>query len=176
MDGHLTDDDLLNNPNHYTLSELERNIKYLNKKIILSTQTLSAEFCVKYILDLDIDNGSEDSYIYDAEYITSFQKHLTTSEIQKEQHQFDREVSIRTSGRRNDPEIVRLICKEHRHLRHEVIQSPCRFRCKMCSKICVHGYTNPDHVCNPFGYLFLSPCICVECSISTSKCMWCNNK
>ena len=170
---HLTDDDLLNNPNHYTIDELEANIKYLTKKVMITTQRLTTEFCVKYILDVDIDDGSEDQDMYDVDYITSFQKHLNGENIIDEKRQFDREVSFRTSGRRNDPRIVHLICKEHRHLRHEVMESPCRFRCKVCHKKCVHGYTNPDHICNPFGYLFLAPPVCIDCSISTSKCMWC---
>lgn len=73
----LTDDDLLNNYCKYSIEELEKNIKNLNKKILLVTQHLTAEFCVKYILDMDIDNGSEDSYIYDIDYIIYFQRHIT---------------------------------------------------------------------------------------------------
>ena len=77
----LTDNNLLNNPNKYTIEELEKNIINLNKKILLSTQKLSVEFCIKYILDLDINNGNEDSYIFDVNYILSFQKHLTESQF-----------------------------------------------------------------------------------------------
>jgi hypothetical protein len=98
---------------------------------------------------------------------------ITDEDIDEEKNQMAREVSIHTNGRRNDPRIVELICRDHSHLRHEVMQSPCRFRCKVCRKKCVHGYTNPDHIPNPFGYLFLAPPTCVECSLSTSKCMWC---
>jgi len=76
----LTDDDLLNNYK-YSIEELEKNIKNLNKKILLVTQHLTAEFCVKYILDMDIDNGSEDSYIYDIDYIIYFQRHITESDM-----------------------------------------------------------------------------------------------
>lgn len=77
----LTDDQLLANPNTYSINLLELNIRNLNKKILLATQKLTAEFCIKYILDLDIDNGSEDSYIYDVDYILGFQKHLTRQEF-----------------------------------------------------------------------------------------------
>ena len=77
----LTDDQLLANPNTYSINLLEQNIHNLNKKILLATQKLTAEFCIKYILDLDIDNGSEDSYIYDVDYILDFQKHLTRQEF-----------------------------------------------------------------------------------------------
>lgn len=77
----INDDDLLKNKNYYSISELEENIKYLNKKILLATQKLTIDFCIKYILDMDIDNGSEDSYIYDVDYILYFQKDLDEKEF-----------------------------------------------------------------------------------------------
>ena len=79
----VTDDQLLANPNTYSINLLEQNIHNLNKKILLATQKLTVEFCIKYILDLDIDNGSEDSYIYDVDYILDFQKHLTRQEFKE---------------------------------------------------------------------------------------------
>ena len=77
----LYDDDLITHPNTYSESQLEENISRLNKKIMLVTQKLSAAFCIRYILDMDIDNGSEDSYIYDYDYILYFQRHLTYHEL-----------------------------------------------------------------------------------------------
>lgn len=65
----------------YTLDVLERNVGKLDKKILLATQTLNAEFCIKYIWDPDIESGSEDSYIYDFDYILSFQKQLTREQL-----------------------------------------------------------------------------------------------
>ena len=65
----------------YTLDVLERNVGKLDKKILLATQTLNAEFCIKYIWDPDIESGSEDSYIYDFDYILSFQKQLTRQQL-----------------------------------------------------------------------------------------------
>ena len=62
---------------------LERNVGKLDKKILLATQTLNAEFCIKYIWDPDIESGSEDSYIYDSTYILDFQPHLTEDELIK---------------------------------------------------------------------------------------------
>lgn len=79
----LTDDQLLANPNKFPINILEQNIHNLNKKILLATQKLTVEFCIKYILDMDIDNGSEDSYIYDVDYILDFQKHLTRQEFKE---------------------------------------------------------------------------------------------
>jgi len=67
----------------YTLDVLERNVGKLDKKILLATQTLNAEFCIKYIWDPDIESGSEDSYIYDFTYILDFQPHLTEDELIK---------------------------------------------------------------------------------------------
>ena len=181
---YLTDDDLLKNRYKYNIQDIEENVYRLNKKIMLATQTLTAEFCVKYILDLDIDNGSEDSYIYDVNYITSFQEHLTKDDMN--QAMIEQQVTISSPphtpprieddhyhGRKNDPRIVALICDKHDDLKKEVMESPCRFVCKICKKKRVHGYTNPDHICNPFGYLFLAPCICIECSLDKRLCMWC---
>jgi hypothetical protein len=79
----ITDTDLINNKNFYDIDILEFNIKNLNKKILLSTQKLTPEFCIKYILDMDIDSGSEDSYIYDIDYILYFQKHITHEEMSR---------------------------------------------------------------------------------------------
>ena len=75
----LTDRDLLNN--NYCMKVLEKNINNFNKKIVLYSQNLDAEFCVKYILDMDIDNGSEDSYLFDKCYILNKQKHITEKEF-----------------------------------------------------------------------------------------------
>lgn len=67
----------------YDLVTLERNVGKLDKKILLATQMLSAEFCIKYIWDPGIDSGSEDSYIYDFDYILGFQPHLTRDALYK---------------------------------------------------------------------------------------------
>lgn len=64
-------------------------------------------------------------------------------------------------------------CEEHIHLNKETFVSPCRGSCHMCGKKKVHGHSNPDHVCNPFGYLFLIPEICENCSKTHKLCAWC---
>lgn len=67
------------------------------------------------------------------------------------------------------------ICDLHIKYNTEITMSPCRGRlCIICNKKKVDGYSNPDHICNPFGYLYLFPKICVKCSIQYKKCMWCN--
>ena len=81
----VTNSDLLANRNKYSIDILEKNMveNHLDEKILLATQTLTPEFCVKYILDLDIDNGGEESYIFDICYILEFQKHITEDELVK---------------------------------------------------------------------------------------------
>ena len=67
------------------------------------------------------------------------------------------------------------ICKKHIVYKKEKLLSPCRGTCKICKKKKVSGYSNPDHISNPFGYLYLIPDLCVECSQISQKCMWCNS-
>ena len=75
----ITDFTLLKNK--YQIDILERNVDKLDKKIMLATQELTAKFCIKYIWDPDTNSGSEDSYIYDFDYILDFQPHLTEDEL-----------------------------------------------------------------------------------------------
>jgi len=75
----ITDSDLCNTK--YSIAVLEKHVHYLNKKVVLCTQDLNAEFCVKYILDMDIDSGSEDSYLYDKNHILMRQKHISEAEF-----------------------------------------------------------------------------------------------
>ena len=79
----VTNSDLLANKYKYSIEILEQNIveNHLDEKILLATQTLTPEFCVKYILDLDIEGGGEESYIFDVWYILGFQKHITEKEL-----------------------------------------------------------------------------------------------
>lgn len=64
------------------------------------------------------------------------------------------------------------ICSQHKTNSKNAV-SPCRGTCRRCKKKRVHGYENPDHVPNPFGYLYLIPSICLECAENTKTCMWC---
>ena len=67
------------------------------------------------------------------------------------------------------------ICNTHKLYDRAAIYplSPCRTHCVECKKKTIHGYTNPNHVSNPFGYCYLYPMICISCSIRHKKCMWC---
>ncbi len=77
----ITNTDLLNNKYKYNIDVLEYNVENLDSKILLATQRLTPEFCIKYILDLDITSGGEESYIFDICYILQFQKHITEDEL-----------------------------------------------------------------------------------------------
>ena len=67
-------------------------------------------------------------------------------------------------------------CDTHKEkYKDNYIVSPCIAICKICKKKKVHGYTNPDHVCIPFGYLYLFPVLCDNCSEEKNKCKWCYN-
>ena len=69
------------------------------------------------------------------------------------------------------------ICSRHLiEYKENYILSPCRAKCKKCKKKKVHGYSNPDHVSNPFGYLFLFPEICDNCANTYKQCIWCVTK
>jgi len=63
--------------NKYSIEELEANLQHLEIKHILQTQTLTAEFCVKYVLNEDYASCQEDLYLIDIGYVLYHQKHLT---------------------------------------------------------------------------------------------------
>jgi len=67
------------------------------------------------------------------------------------------------------------ICENHCNLTIDIVfpLSPCRGKCIDCGKKKVYGYSNPDHISNPFGYLYLIPMKCISCSENKQKCMWC---
>lgn len=80
MEEKITNLDLKKNKYYYKESIIEKNIENLNPKIILNTQKLSADFCVKYILNLNIDGGDEDNYLFDSTYILNKQTHISENE------------------------------------------------------------------------------------------------
>lgn len=67
------------------------------------------------------------------------------------------------------------LCELHKKYDQSVIYplSPCRFKCSHCKNKRIHGYSNPEHISNPFGYLYLAPMYCIDCTISLKRCMWC---
>ena len=79
----LTYWDLINNRNKYCIEELEANLQHLEIKHILQTQTLTAEFCVKYVLNEDYASCQEDLYLIDIGYVLYHQKHLTREMLEE---------------------------------------------------------------------------------------------
>ena len=77
----ITEHDLCNET--YSITILEKNINNLNKKVVLSTQQLTAKFCVKFILDTAIVSGNQESGVYTKEHILRMQKHITSEEFDK---------------------------------------------------------------------------------------------
>ena len=74
--------------NKYDIKILEQNIEHLDHKTLLCFQVLTAEFCVEHILDLYIESGNEDSYIFDKIYIMNNQLHITDDEWDKAYKKF----------------------------------------------------------------------------------------
>ena len=78
----INDYDLL--PNKYDIETLTRNINHLYIKTIVNTQILTAEFCVKYILDEKYMTCIEDTYLIDFNYVLQKQPHITEAELREE--------------------------------------------------------------------------------------------
>ena len=68
----------------YDIETLEKNINYINVKTCVNTQILTAEFCVKYILNEDYMSCIEDTYCIDTGYVLKRQPHLTYEDIRRE--------------------------------------------------------------------------------------------
>lgn len=75
----LLSDAMLRNKK-YDISALEKNINNLSTKTLLYTQKLTADFCVKYILNEQYASCVEDTYICIGDVLTA-QKHITLADI-----------------------------------------------------------------------------------------------
>ena len=64
----------------YNIELLEKNINNLSMKTLLYTQDLTAEFCIKYILNEHYASCVEDTFLSIGNVLDS-QKHLTRSSI-----------------------------------------------------------------------------------------------
>lgn len=81
MEDAVFNSDLIKNPKTYDIDTLKKNINHLSKLVILSTQTVDAEFCIIYILNVPIDSGDEDSYISESD-VVNYQPHITLEELE----------------------------------------------------------------------------------------------
>jgi len=64
-------------------------------------------------------------------------------------------------------------CNNHKVNDNEVALRPPVYKCSECKKRSISGYSNPEHCSNPFGYLYLIPRLCLDCSNISHKCRWC---
>ena len=64
----------------YPIDLLEKNINFLSIKTLLYTQDLTADFCVKYILNDKYASCVEDTFIRMGDVLNA-QKHITKKEI-----------------------------------------------------------------------------------------------
>ena len=64
----------------YNIDLLEKNINFLSIKTLLYTQDLTADFCVKYILNDKYASCVEDTFIRVGDVLNA-QKHITKKEI-----------------------------------------------------------------------------------------------
>ena len=70
--------------NKYDIETLEKNVDFISMKTCVNTQILTAEFCVKYILNEDYMSCIEDTYCIDKGYVLRRQPHLTNEDIMRE--------------------------------------------------------------------------------------------
>lgn len=76
--------DLINNKNRYNEQILLENLDHLSIKTILQTQKLSAKFCADHVYCMDnINDGDEDSYLFDINHIMYYQQHLNYNTLVK---------------------------------------------------------------------------------------------
>ena len=67
--------------NKYTIEELETNIAYLSMTTIDNTQKLTPTFCVKYILNEDYSDCTEEEFKLNFWYVLGKQPHITQQEL-----------------------------------------------------------------------------------------------
>ena len=68
----------------YDIQTLEENVDNIHMKTCVNTQILTAEFCVKYVLNEDYMSCIEDTYCISYEYVLQRQPHLTKEDIFRE--------------------------------------------------------------------------------------------
>jgi len=72
----------------YSIEELEKNIDNLNMKILVNTQKLSINFCVKYILNEDYAQCNEEVDLLTLDYVLYCQPHLNETELTDAYYKF----------------------------------------------------------------------------------------
>ena len=75
--------------NKYTIDELEKNMNYLCPKILVNTQKLTPEFCIKYILNEEYMSCEEERYLLTYSYVLSRQPHITRKQLEDAEDAFN---------------------------------------------------------------------------------------
>ena len=83
---HITNSKL--RTNKYSIAELEEDIRHLNMKTIVNTQTLTIEFCVKYILNEDYAQCNEEVDLLTIDYALYCQPHLNATDLEEVYYAF----------------------------------------------------------------------------------------
>lgn len=65
----------------YDIATLEKNVDTINMKMCVNYQILTAEFCVKYVLNEDYMSCIEDTYCIDKGYVLRRQPHISEAEL-----------------------------------------------------------------------------------------------
>jgi hypothetical protein len=77
----INDNDLRNNRHTYSMDVLIYNFDNLNKQLIFFTQTLTADFCIRYMLNEIIDDDGDYYDIVDLAWILKFQPKISENEL-----------------------------------------------------------------------------------------------
>lgn len=78
----ITTNDLIYNK--FDIQTLESNIDHLDFKTLLRTQILTAEFCIKYLLNNEYASCVEDTYYFTYGKILLYQTHITEHQLDEE--------------------------------------------------------------------------------------------
>jgi len=65
----------------YDIATLVKNVDDINIKTCVNTQILTADFCVKYVLNEEYMSCIEDTYMINIDYVINRQPHLTYESI-----------------------------------------------------------------------------------------------
>lgn len=72
----------------YSIEQLEKYINDLNMKILVNTQKLTIDFCVKYILNEEYAQCNEEVDLLTVHYVSYNQPHLDEAELLNAYYKF----------------------------------------------------------------------------------------
>lgn len=77
--------------NKYSTEELEQNIRHLSMTVLVNYQTLTADFCAKYILDEKNMDSYEEKDRLDYWYVLRKQPHITREQLLESMKKYNRQ-------------------------------------------------------------------------------------